>query len=1055
MRFYALVEEVISSYIFPKMNTADRDVIIKCVNDVIENINKYNNLSNIYNQLTINSYRDIYVIVNMILPFIEEIKKKDLQSLKDITNTQFTNLKYNLGEDYEFSTNDVMRLTDYLINTTLPKVINKLYVNWIDILPDTSNNDGFHSIIKLVPDIYNGSDREIIYNHIEDNIKSKRSEYDEATYFFLNSEDDPIKYKDTTLLDEFSDLSKHPKQNWFEAETFNWLSQIHFFNHVLSNRIIYLSAGTGVGKSTHIPKLALYSLMAFENVKEPKIIITQPRQIPTEDNPKYISINMGKSIERFNDKKKKDKKFIEKNEDYYIQYQHGNSKHIKLDKTKEKNKDNHRSIKYVTDQILFNELLENPSLIDKKSKKTIYDIIMIDEAHEHNIRMDMILSLLSKTLQENKQIKVFIISATMEDDEYRYRQFYNNIIDDKLSTKHLVDRRLHIANPLQKNRFIIKEYFEKQPVENYIEKGIEKVKKILNTSTKGDILFFLPGTFEINKVCEELNKDLPQYVISLPLYSELEEIRQKYAKDYLAKDIKLNRNTVLLPLSEQTKNNSNRYTRKVIIATSIAEASVTIKNLVFVIDIGFSKSIIYNPTKKLPILSSVPISFSSHTQRRGRAGRTAPGEAYYLYTKDDIKDNKIIPDITKNDLINDIFQLLKRDPLETKGFEKKEIEDLDGSFHIIHPQDDSSDINRKREINSGLFKTPLQPNENLLINDSFEHLQELKLITSDGYYSDLGKFITLLNAELGKLSLFNKIALINSIQCKYDEYIIPILAFQSQSYNTFFTDIVKGMSLFGNKFGDHITILNMYTKFKKSYPGLYITLHVKSTTESEEDQKKYNIEQKYFSKYNINSTGLEKDHKKDINKIFDIEKNIIRNWCKTNFINIDRLIRFLDNIAQIKYYKFKIIEKLQDLQIIQKLQILQEFPLKTYNFKELQKLQKLQDFPLKNYKSQELQELQKIQEFPLKKYKLKSSNLYNNIITILKDSNPRNTAFINKRGIYQTRFGTELNIKSIYLPKIKKKIALTTYNKYSNQIYFSNIRNFDTNTEIDQVSALY
>ena len=991
MRFYGIVEEIISSYIFPKMNTTDRDVIIKCVNDVIENINRYSNVSNIYNQLTINSYRDIYVIVNMILPFIEEIKKKDLESLKDITNTKFTNLKYNLGEDYEFSTTDVTQLTDYLINITLPKVINKLYVNWIDILPDTSINDGFHSILKLVPDIYKGANRKIIYTHIEDSIKSNRSEYDEAIYFFLNSKENPVKYKDTTLLDEFSDIDKHPKQNWFEAETFNWLSQIHFFNHVLSNRVIYLSAGTGVGKSTHIPKLALYSLMAFENIKEPKIIITQPRQIPTEDNPKYISINMGISIERFNENKKKDKKFVEENKDYYIQYQHGNSKHINPDKTSEY----HRNIKYVTDQILFNELLENPSLMDKKGKKTIYDIIMIDEAHEHNIRMDMILSLLNKTLKINKQIKVFIISATMDDDEHRYRQFFNNINDDKLPTKHLVDRRLHVANPLQKNRFIIKEYFEKQPVENYIEKGIEKVKKILNTSTKGDILFFLPGTFEINKVCEELNKDLPKYVISLPLYSELEEVRKKYAKDFLAKDIKLNRNTVLLPLSEQTRNDSNRYTRKVIIATSIAEASVTIKNLVFVIDIGFSKSIIYDPVKKLPILSSVPISFSSHTQRRGRAGRTAPGEAYYLYTKDDIKDSKIIPDITKNDLINDIFQLLKKDPSDTKKFNKEEIEDLDGSFHIIHPQDDSSDLNRIREINSGKFKIPLKPNQNLLINDSFEHLQELKLITSDGYYTDLGIFISLLNVELGKLSLFNKIALTNCIQCKYDEYIIPILAFQSHSYNTFFTDTVKGMGLFGNKYGDHITILNMYTKFKQNYPGLYITLHVKSPTESEEDQKKYNIEKKYFSKYNINST----------NKIIDIEKNIIKNWCKMNFINIDRLIRFLDNISQMKYYKFKIIEKLKEL--------------------------------------------------PLKEYKLKSSSLYKNIITILKDSNPRNIAFINKRGIYQTRFGTELDIKSIYIPEIKTKIPLTTYKKYSNKIYFSNIRNFDTNTEIDQVSALY
>ena len=981
MKFYNLINRVISNYIFPNMITRDKYIITKCVNQVVEAIDKHINLYTIYNQLSINSYKDIYIIVNMIIPFIDEVDKKNVKRLEEIP-TKFTNLRYNLGNDYKFGSQDIIKTTNYLIQQTIPKTIHKLYVNWIDIYPDLSKNDGFHSKIKFVPKIQHQTNKDKIYLHVEQTIKANINKYNNATYFFLNSDKNPTTYKDTPLLTQFTNLKNNPTQNWFNSETFYWLSQIHFFNHFLASRVIYLTAGTGVGKSTHIPKLAMYALMAFEDIKEPKIIVTQPRQIPAQDVPEYISTHMGISIKEYKKLNEIDN-VTNKQQPFYIQFQHGDGSHIESNKNT-----THRTIKYVTDQLLFNAMMENPSLLDENGN-TLYDIIMIDEAHEHNIRMDMILSLAKKTLQLNNQIRLMIISATMEDDEPRYRQFYNDIPELNIPMN-LIDRRLHIANPLQKNKFKIKEFYEKTPVQDYIQSGIDKINYILKTSYSGDILFFLPGKKEINEVCEQLNKELPEYVITLPLYADLEEQRKKYAKDSAPKDILVSRDTILNPYLEQTAIVSPKYTRKIVIATDIAEASITIDTLVYVIDIGFSKSNIYDPIKKLSVLKSMPISMSSHTQRRGRAGRVADGEAYFLYTRDDIKDSKIMANIKISDLSNDIFQLLKSDP-DSAGIEKTIIQDLEGSFHIIHPEDNHLDPSKKRSDN-GLFETQLSEKDNIHINDAFEHLEELKLITTNGYYTDLGKFILTLKL-LTKISLQDKIALTYSIQCNYIKYIIPIIAFtQYSKFKTFFTDPQKGLYIFGNPYGDHITILNIYFKYIKRFPDLFINYYSEQSNNLLSEDKKLKSNNKYFRRYRTN----------DITFIIQKELDIIQKWCKMNYINPIMLIKYLDTIVLFLYYKTEI------------------------------------DNLLTNY--------------TLKKYSTNSSNINYNIIKLLRDSHPRNIGIVNNNGIYQTKYGVILNLQTLFLPETRTKMSLTTYKGYSNKIYFSNIQDFEESVVIEYIS---
>lgn len=1014
MSYNELVNKVVTTKIFPNLVKTEQLVLIKNIIRVINSIDSHINPTSFYNQLSVDSNKDIYLIVNMILPFIEEPEKYKLKYFSEIP-TKFTNLQYNLGENYKFGSNDIIKATDYLVNETIPKVIHKLYVNWVDIYPNVNKNDGFHSIIKFIPEVRKHKNKKLLYNSIEKNVRNNIEKWEEIVFYFLSSDKKKVKYKDlkdnNNLLKQFSNLDQYKVQNWFDSETFYWLAQIHFYNHVLSSRVIYMTAGTGVGKSTHIPKIALYTLMAFEDVKEPKIIVTQPRQTPAQDVPGYISQNMGISIKDYNKKLLENEIDTTNQSPFYIQFQHGDAKHMGKSST-------HRTIKYVTDQLLFNELLENPSLLNENGD-TLYDIIMIDEAHEHNIRMDLILTIVKKTLELNSKIRLMIISATMDDDEARYRQFFNSI-EDKSEKDSIykfnpyVDRRLHIAHPLEKNRFKIIEEFEKKPVEDYIESGINKIKYITTKYSRGDILFFLTGTNEIITVCDRLNTELPSHIIAIPLYSEMEEDRKTIAKSVLPKDIKMSRKSATLPLKDHVNNSLGKYTQKVVLATTIAEASLTIDNLKFVIDIGFSNSPLYNPEKKIQTLEKVGISKSSHTQRRGRVGRISDGLAFYLYTKEDIMSNKIIADIKTNDLSDSIFNLLKNSKDSLIGVEKDILIDLNGSFYIVHPEDNDQNI----RLHNGLFKIPLTLEQNKYIMDGFEHLEELKLIDQYGYRSKLGVFLLELN-RFTKLTIFDKLTIIYACQNNLLEFIIPIISFtSSMSFDKLFTNIKLGLTTFCKLSSDHITILNIFVQFQNYANKLFICNYSKKIIDKKLKEylqdnspeskvqisnllKEMNI---YFNRFQIYNKN-EKTLYENMELLIEKELELIKPWCQKHHISPLELVKYLGIYCQYKIDANEIKEILDN-----------------YGLKKI-----------KNYDN---------------------LNKYSKIIRLLVDCNPRNICYINSNGIYQTNYGVEVSIKVKYIKQYKKVIKYTCYNKYSKYIFFSQIRDLGETVEINFISNL-
>jgi len=448
---------------------------------------------------------------------------------------------------------------------------------------------------------------------------------------------------------------------WYSAYALDWMSQINFYNKFINNRVIYVTGGTGVGKSTQIPKLLLYAQKAILYNSTTKIICTQPRKKPTKENADIISQEMGVPIED--------------TKNFYLQFKHQDDNHIK--------KTIHTTLKFVTDGTFLEELKNNPILRKEPYYKyNNYDAVIIDESHEHNANMDIILSLMKNTVLYNNTIKLVIISATMDNDEPIYRRFYRDINDNKsyplnynLIYNNLdrinVDRRIHISPPgKQQTRFVTTEKYI-EDIDVNLRDPVLLTKNIVSSSNDGDVLIFQPGIAEIEKLITELNKTgiLPEDTIALPFHGTLPD---KPHRDIMNNISSEKFELGLLKSSNFTetidpKNGPyvGKYKRVVIVATNIAEASITIKTLKFVIDTGTQKTSVYDYIKRKSRLVLTTITDSSRLQRKGRVGRLDTGSVYYLYEKGKTSNIKTQYNICNQDIKNILYDLLYNNSGET------------------------------------------------------------------------------------------------------------------------------------------------------------------------------------------------------------------------------------------------------------------------------------------------------------------------------------------------------------------------------------------------------
>lgn len=475
------------------------------------------------------------------------------------------------------------------------------------------------------------------------------------------------------------------KHRWIFTYPLNWISQLNFYHHYLHNRVIYVTGATGVGKSTQTPKLLLYCQKMLDFNVHGKIVCTQPRIEPVVSNADTISKELGVPI------------FIDNlpTSNYQVQYRHSKSRHVS-------NIDYY--LRLVTDGTLFEQLKmypflsrseENDKAYDIDDNKiswakiygpgNLYDVVMVDEAHEHNTNMDMILTLMRDAAYVNNSLKLVILSATLEDDEPIYRRYYR-IINDNLAyplsayieannlDRANMDRRIHISAPGTTTVYQIRDHYATPEesaqvnVSNYVHHGIEKTIQVINQTQDGDLLLFLAGQADIEEAVHKINSRTPAHVICFGFYGDLPEEMRKFIINIheTLKTYTRYKEDINLPEEEVDRRVApGTYQRAVIIATNVAEASITLERLKYVVDSGYAKVNIYDPIEGISKLITLPISWTSSIQRRGRVGRVSDGDVYYLYSKEKIINNKTSYKIADSDPKDIIIKLIKSEAIDS------------------------------------------------------------------------------------------------------------------------------------------------------------------------------------------------------------------------------------------------------------------------------------------------------------------------------------------------------------------------------------------------------
>mmetsp|Transcript_42798 Transcript_42798/g.167228 ORF Transcript_42798/g.167228 Transcript_42798/m.167228 type:complete len:1162 (-) Transcript_42798:1347-4832(-) len=250
-------------------------------------------------------------------------------------------------------------------------------------------------------------------------------------------------------------------------------------------------------------------------------------------------------------------------------------------------------IKFVTDGVLLREAQDD--LLLRK-----YSAVIVDEAHERSINTDLLLTLLSRTvvlrreMEDLPRLKVVVMSATLD---------VEGIFEGPTP---LFKEHRHLD--IEAKQFPVTMHFARKTVDNYVAEAFKKLCKIHRRLPPGGALVFMTGKDEVQLLCSRLEEELGDAVVILPLYAMLAEKQQKKVfQDYGER-------------------------RKIVVATNVAETSITIPDITYVVDCGRVKQKI---SLGRGLLSSFRVDWTSKassTQRAGRAGRTQAGHCYRLYS---------------------------------------------------------------------------------------------------------------------------------------------------------------------------------------------------------------------------------------------------------------------------------------------------------------------------------------------------------------------------------------------------------------------------------------
>ncbi|XP_037271570.2 ATP-dependent DNA/RNA helicase DHX36 isoform X1 [Rhipicephalus microplus] len=358
-------------------------------------------------------------------------------------------------------------------------------------------------------------------------------------------------------------------------------------------RVVVICGETGSGKTTQVPQFIFENWVREGIGSRCNIVITQPRR--------FAAVSMAKRVATERREELSDT----------VGYQVRFSKQLLSLRG---------GMLFCTVGILLRHLQHNSNLLGVSH-------VIVDEVHERDVRTDFLLALLRELLFTNATLKVILMSATINAEKF------SEYFEDAPIIR--IPGRTHPVNQFFLEDIIAENIVTKAALEKSRDDPIKIVPDVLTylmeMKPPGAILCFLPGWNEINNVRAELCRRAPArfHEWILPLHSRLHYQEQQKIFASPPPDV-----------------------RKVILSTNIAETSITVEDVTYVVDTGLHREQRFNPSTGVSLLGTFPTSRASVRQRAGRAGRVRPGESYHLFMRDALctRDEFQLPEILTIDL---------------------------------------------------------------------------------------------------------------------------------------------------------------------------------------------------------------------------------------------------------------------------------------------------------------------------------------------------------------------------------------------------------------------